>query len=138
MNKATQKGKEIIREILSHKIRIVVGIVSFLALFVLSIYFLYEGEINKRMMISTFLCLVVGFFIICPRLRDWRISLVTTACYLSVVPGKMFDRIELPVHDLSNLRGGAELANILIILLIFAVLLLIFQRSGLALSVGGV
>ncbi|MCD7807076.1 MAG: LTA synthase family protein [Lachnospiraceae bacterium] len=138
MSRGLQRIKEIGKEILSHRIRMAVGMISSIVLLALSVYFLNKGGIDRRTIISTVICLGVGFFIVCPRMTDWRLSLAAVVCYLAVVPAKMFDRIELPVHDLSNLRDGAELANLLIILLIYAVLLLIFQRVGLALSVGGI
>ncbi len=137
MHFLTQRMKRFCREILSHRIRLAFGLTAAVVLFMISFHFLYEGEINKRFLIFTALCLAVGFFIICPRLKDWRLSLPVVIVYLALVPKRMFERIELPVHDLSVLRDGAQLLNILIILLVFAVLLLIFQRVNLALSVGG-
>ncbi|MCD7862726.1 MAG: LTA synthase family protein [Lachnospiraceae bacterium] len=132
-----QRMKTFGKESLSHKVRLAAGLLATVVLFLLSVHFLYAGEINKQFLVFTALCLTVGFFIICPRLKDWRLSLPVVIVYLVFVPKRMFERIELPVHDLSNLRSGAQLANILIILLVFAVLLLVFQRVNLALSVGG-
>ncbi|MCD8131653.1 MAG: LTA synthase family protein [Lachnospiraceae bacterium] len=137
MNSLIQRVKVLGKEILSHRVRLAVGLLAAAALFVISFHFLYEGEINKRFLVFTALCLAVGFFIICPRPKDWRLALPVVIAYLVLVPRRMFERIELPVHDLVNLRRGAQLANILIILLVFAVLLLVFQRVNLALSVGG-
>ena len=124
-----------IKEALSHKWKLVMGITVSIVLYVISTHYLFEG-INKGFIVYSALCLMTGAFFFLPKLKKWYFVFPLVILYLFLVPLKMFQRIELLNHDLSMLRDGARLANVLIILLVFSVLLLLFQRTGIALAAG--
>ena len=80
------------------KIRAIVTGVIFLVLFLLSCKYLYTG-INKRFILFSGLCFATAFFMVCPRLKKWYLSLGALGIYLILVPLKIFQRIELPIHE---------------------------------------
>ncbi len=91
----------------------------------------------RKALTVIFLSISTGIFIALPKIKNTVFNLVCMALYLIFVPKKMLDRIEVPLTDnLNELRSGAILANILIILLIFAFFLLVTQRVNLALGIG--
>lgn len=132
-----QKSSAYIREILDRKVRLILSVLISLFLFIVSSHYLYDG-ISKRFLIYTLLCLLTGALIVCPRPRHPGFCVPLVFFYLLLIPRKMFQRMELPLHDMSKLRDGALFANILIILLVYAILLLVFQRVRFALGGGGI
>ena len=137
IKKILQEMRAYLTDILDKKWRIIVGCLVSVILFLLSCHYLYDG-FNKRFIIYSVLCLLTGVFLILPRLKRWYLALPVVAAYLIFVPHKMFIRIELPSNDFSRMLPGAELANVFIILLVYAILLLLFQRASFALAGGGI
>lgn len=127
-----------VKEIWNRKIRLVIAAVVFAVLSVMSFTYLYSGGIDKKIILALGLCFVTAACIVAPRIKNSYVTLGLTILYLIIVPKKMFERIELPTHDLSRLIDGAALVNILIIFLIYAVLLLVSQNVGVALGTGGI
>lgn len=120
-----------------NKIRILIGLSVSILLFSVSFHYLYDG-FGKRFLIFTFLSLAAGFFIAVPMPFAKYVSIPVSLLYLLYVPKKMFERIELPVHDMSGLMDGAYLANEIIILMVFMILFFLFQKMHLALGTGSV
>lgn len=116
---------------------ILTAAVMTIALFVLSSCFLYTG-INKRFVLYTFLCIGCGLFIALPRVEKWYFNSVLLVGYLLVVPKKIFERIELPVHNMERIQPGIPLGSICIILLVYVLCLLLFQRVRYALGIGNI
>ena len=137
IKKVLQEMKAYLTAILNKKWRIVAGCLVSVILFLLSCHYLYDG-FNKRFIIYSTICLLTGVFLILPRLKRWYLALPVVAAYLIFVPRKMFIRIELPSNDFSHMLPGAELANVFIILLVYAILLLLFQRVSFAFAGGGI
>lgn len=137
MKNIQQKAKSYIRELQSRKVRLLLSLFVSLTLFLISWHYLYSG-FNKRLLLFTLLSALTGMLIVCPRPRSPRICVPLVLLYLLLVPRKLFQRMELPIHDMSKIRIGALFANILIILLLYAVLLLVFQRVRFALGIGGI
>ena len=136
-DKRSTQIKEYLCGIIQRKVRLVLAIAVTVSLFALSVHYLFDG-INKRFFLYTLLSLLTGVLLVCPRLMKWYLMLPFILLYLIWVPGKMFDRVELMVHDMTGLIEGARFVNILIILFIFAVLLLVFQRTGFAFAGGAI
>lgn len=132
-----KEAQEYIKEIWHRKVRLVLAVVTAVVLLVLSSHYLFDG-INKRFLIYTTLSVLTGGFLVCPRLKRWYLALPFVLIYLLWVPQKIFQRIELPVHDMTGLFEGAKFVNILIILLIYALLLIVFQRIRYAFAGGAV
>ena len=124
-------------EIRNRKIRLILSIFVSLILFIVSCHYLYDG-INKRFLVYTLLSLLTGGLLVCPRPQLPKFCVPLLLLYLLLIPRKMFQRMELPLHDMPKIRDGALFANILIILLVYAILLLIFQRVRFALGGGGI
>lgn len=121
----------------SDKIRIFIGICISCLLFAISWNYLYSG-INKRLLLFAFLAFATGFFIAFPMPYARYLSVPISLLYLLYVPKKMFERIELPIHDMSGLMDGAYLVNELVILMIFVILFFLFQRAQYAFGIGGI
>lgn len=137
MEEILQKIQRYAQVIAARKKRLVLAVIISISLFTVSYHYLYEG-INKRFLIIAALCIFTGALIVCPK-PEWRyFDVLFIGFYLLLVPRKMFQRMELPVHDLAGMADGAEIENIAIILLIYAVLLLITQRIYIALGGGGI
>lgn len=132
-----RRAEEYIEKLKGRKIRVICAVLASLGLFLVSFHYLYHG-MNKRFLIFTALCLLTGVFLACPRLEDRRLCMLAAVLYLIFVPGRIFLRIEIPVHDMGDMLDGAALANIMVILLIYAILLLIFRRVCVALGGGGI
>lgn len=137
MNSMQQKIKAYVLQIWQKKFRLILAAVVFLVLFLLSCKFLYTG-INKRFILFSGLSFATALFMMLPRLKKWYFSALALGIYLVVVPLKIFQRMELPIHDMNRLLEGAELVNILIIFLVYGVCLLVFQRIPYALAGGNV
>lgn len=120
-------GKEYIGQIKDRKIRLVFAAVISIVLIALSSYCLFDG-INKRFFLYMALSLLTGVLFILPRLERWYLALPLVVLYVCFVPQKLFQRMELPMQDLSGMLKGAGFVNVLIILLVYAVFLLLFQR----------
>lgn len=132
-----QPVRDYVKDALGHKWRIGFGILVSAILFGISTIYIFEG-IDKRFIIYSVLCLMTGAFFFLPRLKKWYFVFPIVLLYLVFVPQKMFQRIELPNNDLGRLLDGAQLANVLIILFVFSVFLLLFQRTGPALAFGSI
>lgn len=75
---------------------------------------------------------MTGGLWVCPRLKQRLPAALLVLLYVIFVPVKLFQRIELPVQDMSGMLRGAGFANYLIILLIYALFLLLFHRINFA------
>lgn len=137
MEQIQNRTQEILHEIWKKKARLFTATLIFVILLFLSFHYLYNG-FNKRFIMIVLLVSGTAFFTVFPKPQKPITGYFMAALYLLFIPRKMFQRIELPINDMSGLREGAAFANILIILLIFAVFLLIFQRTSLAFGFGGV
>lgn len=124
-------------EITKRKVRLCVACLISIFLFSVSCQYLYSG-FNKRFLLYTVLSLSTGCFLVCPRIKNRLASFLPLILYCIIAPGKIFQRIELPVHDMSRILEGAEFANIMILFLIYAVFLLVLQRVCLALGAGNI
>lgn len=135
INKAFAACREYLAEIWSRKVRLAIGVGISFFLFLISWRFLFEG-INKRFFVFTALSLLTGVFFVLPRIKNFYLVFGAVVCYLMFVPARVCWRIELPNYDLSDLMPAAQTVNIIIILALFCVLLLVFQRTGIAFAVG--
>ncbi len=119
------------------KRNICIGAIAAVLLITLSFINMKDILSFRKALTVIFLSISTGIFIALPKIKNTVFNLVCMALYLIFVPKKMLDRIEVPLTDnLNELRSGAILANILIILLIFAFFLLVTQRVNLALGIG--
>lgn len=119
--------KKYIRKIKDRKICIIFAVLVSAVLILLSSHYLFSG-INKRFFLYMALSLLTGVLLVLPRLERWYLAVPIVVLYVCFVPQKLFQRMELPVQDMGGLLKGAGFANVLIILLVYAVLLLLFQR----------
>ncbi len=127
------KIKDYIQQILSQRIRLVAAFFTTLSLFIISWHFLFTG-INKRFILFTGICFVIGGMILFPLPKNKYTFFPATLLYLLIVPSKMFERLELPLHDMSRIQDGAKFVTILLILTLFFILLILTQRPHLALG----
>ncbi len=117
------------------KIRLIAGILAAVILWSISFHYLGDQG-SKRIIIFTALSIGIGLLIILPRLKAWYLNALFLIGYLAYVPKKIFERTELPIHDMSRIQPGVLLATALILITIYAVALLLTQRVGWALCIG--
>lgn len=127
MENVLRVGKEYIGQIRDRKVRLILAVMVSVVLILLSSHYLFT-EINKRFFLYTALSLLTGVLFVLPRLKRWYLAVLPVVLYVCFIPQKLFQRMEFPVQDLSGMLKGAELVNVLIILLVYAVFLLLFQR----------
>ena len=120
-------GKEYIRQTRDRKVRLILAVIVSAVLILLSSHYLFTG-INKSFFLYIALSLLTGVLLVLPRPKRWYLAVPPVVLYICIIPQKLFQRLELPVQDLSGMLKGAEFVNVLIILLVYAVFLLIFQR----------
>ena len=136
-----KKSKRIIcnylEDLLMNKGKILAGAMVFVILYVITLHYMFDG-INKKFIIYSVLCLFSGIFVAIPRIRSWIFNLVLLVLYLLYVPGKMFQRIEAPLTDMTEILPGVHFATVMLILLVFAICLLLLQRVRFALPAGSI
>ncbi len=76
-----------------------------------------------------------GILLLLPRLSN-RITVPLLVVYLLYVPMKIFQRMELPVHDLSALQDGAAQLTALFIICAYLLIFLFTQSTAAALGAG--
>lgn len=124
-----------LKSVKESKIRLIIGVLTTVILYVVSSILLFSG-INKNFIIYSGLCVLVGCFIVFPKMKAWYVNAAMLIVYLLIVPKKMFERIELPTHTMERIQPGVYIGNIVIILFVFFLCLLIFQRVKFALGIG--
>ncbi len=107
-----EMAKDYLKQAGERKIRLVVAVLVSAALFAVSSVYLYEG-FNKRLIIYTLLSLGTGALIVLPRLKSGMFPALVVLLYVLMVPQKLFQRIELPVHNMEKLLGGGYFCSIL-------------------------
>lgn len=132
-----QEIQEYVGNFRKRKIRLLLALLVSASLLTVSSCYLYDG-FNKRFVIYVVLSLGTGVLLVCPRPDRWYTAVPVLGCYLLLAPIKIFQRMELPVHDMSRIGEGVKLANVFIILFIYAVILLFFQRIRFALGIGNI
>lgn len=130
-------SREYFAQMRQRKIQIAAASVISLVLFAISFYYLSGGGV-KRIILFTAMSVLTGVLIAFPMPFPRYLSVPACIGYLLVIPSMMFRRIEFPVHDMTHIMPGAQLANVLIIFLFFAVLLLLLQRPNLAFGIGAI
>lgn len=104
------------------------------AVFMLVLTF-FAGGVTKRLIICLGLTALSGILLLLPRLSNW-ITVPMLAVYLFYVPMKIFQRMELPVHDLSLLQDGAAELTALFIICAYLLIFLFTQNTAAALGAG--
>lgn len=137
MSDLTQKAKDYCLTIWSRKIRLAVAILTAAILFAISFHYLYSG-INKRFLMFTAISLLTGALLACPRPECRYVRFLLVLFYLILVPYKIYQRMEQPIHNMTEIQKDAIFWNLLIIVWVYALLLLVSQRVNLALGSGGI
>ena len=96
--------------------------------------FAWDGGI-KRLVICIGLTLLSGFLLLMPRMSNW-ISVPLLAVYLYYVPLKIFQRMELPMQDMSRIMDGAAELTVVFIICAYLLVFLFTQNSAAALGAG--
>jgi len=131
----TDKIKETIRDIGKQPVKIVFSTIFMVFMLILS-FFAWDG-IPKRMIICLGLTLLSGILLLLPKLTN-RISVPLLVLFLFYVPRKIFQRMELPVQDMSRIMDGVEELTIAFIICAFLLIFLVTQSSAAALGAGSV
>lgn len=127
--------REEIRNLGKKPIKIFFSVAFMLFMLVLTV-FAWDG-ISKRLLICIGLSILSGILLLLPRLSNW-ISVPLLVLYLCYVPLKMFQRMELPMQDMSRLVDGATELSVAFIICAFLLFFLFTQNSAAALGVGSV
>lgn len=127
--------KEGIHDLKSNPIKIVFSISIMLFMSVLT-FFAWDG-IAKRLVICVGLTALSGILLLMPKLSNW-VSLPFLVVFMYYVPMKIFQRIELPIQDMSKIMDGAAELTVAFIICVYLLLFLLTQSSGVALAAGNV
>ena len=98
--------------------------------------FYIQGSV-KRLCIYAVLCLGGGLLCFLPRLPR-KITIPAAVVYFLFVPMKIFQRFELPFHDMSRIGDGVPELTILLMIGLYLILFIVTQRVHLALGVGNI
>lgn len=122
-----------IREIRNRPVCIIFSIVIMSMMMALTVG-AWDG-IPKRLVICIGLSILSGFLLLLPRLTNW-VSVPLLALYLYVVPLKIFQRMELPIQDMSKLMDGAAELTVAFIIAVYLLVFLFTQSTAAALGAG--
>lgn len=131
--KMLQRFKKEICDIRNHPIKIVLSVLT-LALMSVLTALAWDGVI-KRLIICVMLTVLSSILLLTPRLSNW-ISIPLLAVYLFYVPMKIFQRMELPIHDMSKIMDGVTELTIAFIICVYLLVFLFTQSSAAALGGG--
>lgn len=113
--------------------RLVFALVTMLIMLTLTV-FAWDG-ITKRLLICILLTMLSTVLLLLPELPN-GISIPLLAFYLYYVPSKIFQRMELPIHDMSEIGDGVLLLTTTFIICVYLLVFLFTQHSGVALAAG--
>ncbi len=122
-----------IRNIGKKPAKIVFSVTILIFMLILTV-FAWDG-IPKRLVICLGLSVLSGLLLLLPRLPN-RISIPLLALYLYFVPMKTFQRMELPMQDMSRIVDGAAQLTIAFIICAYLLVFLFTQSSAAALGAG--
>jgi phosphoglycerol transferase MdoB-like AlkP superfamily enzyme len=118
-----------------HPVRLTGSVLITLVMLMISVY-AWDG-INKRLIICLGLSLATGVLLLLPKLPN-LLTVPLTAFYLLVVPLKIFQRVELPFHDMTRIVDGVTSLTIAFIICVYLFFFLFSQRSSIALGAGNI
>ena len=96
--------------------------------------FLYPGN-AVHMAIGVLLSICAGLLIVFKPF-SLKVSAIILAVYVLLVPAALFDRMELPIHDMTNMMPLAKLVTVGIFFALYSVFYVIFQHASLSFAVG--
>lgn len=128
-----QRLKDEICSIRKKPVKIVFS-VSVLVIMSVLTAFAWNGSV-KRLMICAALTVLSSILLLMPRLSN-RISIPLLAVYLYYVPVKIFQRMELPMHDMSRIMDGVTELTVALIICVYLLVFLFTQNSSAALGGG--
>ena len=115
------------------KWRIVAGVVT---LVMVAPILLFSGNV-WHIVAGIMLALCTGLLIIGERF-SLKLSFVTLGVYLLVVPAILFDRMELPIHNMSHMMPLAKAVTVGIFFALYCFFFILFQRISAAIAAGNI
>lgn len=133
MKRTVERIRKEINDIRNHPIRIAFSISVMVLMFLLTIL-AWDG-VPKRLIICAGLTVLSGILLLMPKLSNWS-SIPLLALYIYYVPMKLFQRMELPMQDMSNMTDGAAELTAAFIVCVYLLVFLFTQNSAAALGGG--
>lgn len=127
--------QEILQKVRKQPLRMAAAAVVSIGMLLMTFFML--GGVTKHILIGAVLSIGSGLLLLLPQFPN-KISVPLFVGYFLFVPLKIFQRIELPIHDMSRLQDGAAALNVWLLLCIYFLLFLICQRTEIALTAGNV
>lgn len=138
-NRIPEQFRGKIRE---NRIRIIIGFVIMLLSWFFSVLLVRNSGIKNLLVcfcLGMFIGISIGFPKIClPRYWNYIVCTIALICYGIFVPSRMFARTQFTTGDMSQLIPGVYRLNICLIFFLFFALLLITQRTSIALGIEGI
>lgn len=131
--KMVQRIREEIKNLRNHPIKIVFSVITLILMSTLTA-FAWNGS-AKRLIICAGFAVISSILLLMPRLSNW-ISIPLLAVYLCYVPMKIFQRMELPIHDMSRIMDGVTELTVAFIICVYLLVFLFTQSSAVALGAG--
>lgn len=97
-------------------------------------FFAWEGGI-KRLAICLGASVLSGILLLLPKLSN-KVTVPLLIVYLLYVPVKIFQRMELPIHDMNGLQDGSTELTAAFIICAFLLIFLFTQSTAAALGAG--
>lgn len=131
--KNTDRIREEIRDMRKKPVKIALAAAVMAFMLALTV-FAWDGNF-KRLTICLGLSILSGILLLLPRLPG-RISVPLLVLYLCYVPAKTFQRMELPMQDMSRIVDEAAQLTIAFIICVYLLIFLFTQNSAAALGTG--
>lgn len=128
-----ETGKSLLKnnhELLWHSFACVVMLAMIVPLFFFRGNFLH-------MAVGVILSLCTGLLIVLERF-SLKVSVVLLGVYLITAPGILFDRMELPIHNMSHMMPFAKAVTVGIFLALYCLFFILFQRISAAIAAGNI
>lgn len=122
-----------IRDIRNHPVKMALS--AFVMVVMSALTVLAWDGITKRLMVCMGLTVLSGFFLLMPKLQNGK-ALFFLALYLVYVPMKIFQRMELPMQDMSLMADGAAELTAAFIICVYLLAFVLTQNSAAALGAG--
>lgn len=125
------------QEMKNRPVRTAVALVFGLSLWLLTWIIAGPGEGARHNLICAALCLGSGVLLALPKWGN-KLSVLALVVYAVYVPLKIFQRIELPFHDMSLIAEKVTGLSVWLILCLYLLLFIVTQSTGLALGIGNI
>ncbi|MCR4727495.1 MAG: sulfatase-like hydrolase/transferase [Lachnospiraceae bacterium] len=108
-----------------------------LSALLITLLFWFNGHNIKHTVLGLGLALGTGALIACKKI-SFKFSVPVLLLYLLYVPGKLFDRMELPIHDFTHIMSLAKFVTALLFIVLYLIIYIFCRNFGMAMGIGNI